>query len=192
MKNHSFNEESVLESLKKGDDAAISKIYEHYWQRLLAIAYNHTGENDTASEIVQEILIDLWNRREVLEIDSLTNYLGAAVKYAVYNHYNKQKRRESILSRIFPFKQSDPGHEKIYARMMEDYINGAVEKLPEKCRLVFKFSRQQGKSNSEISKELNIAEKTVEAHLTKALASLRYSLKNVGMFTVCLLALFGR
>jgi DNA-binding CsgD family transcriptional regulator len=57
---------------------------------------------------------------------------------------------------------------------------------------VFKYSREEGRSISEISDEMNIAEKTAEAHLTKALKVIRVSLRNVGMFYLVFLQIFIR
>ena len=74
---------------------------------------------------------------------------------------------------------------------MQDYINGLVDKLPEKCRLVFKYSREEGKKNSQIAEELDIAEKTVEAHLTKAIKSLRVSLRLMGLLLVIAVYVFS-
>lgn len=192
MKNKDFSDEKLLHSLKKGEEVAITEIYNRYWQKLLAIAYNHTGEKQSAEEIVQEVLVNLWNRREAVNIISLPNYLATAVKYAVLYQLSIQKRRKNIVLRIFGGPQEDLSHEKIYAGFLQADINGAVDKLPEKCRLVFKSSREQGKTIAEISKEFGIAEKTAEAHLTKALKSLRYTLKNAGVFTFFLISTFLR
>jgi RNA polymerase sigma-70 factor (ECF subfamily) len=75
-------------------------------------------------------------------------------------------------------ESSTLSEELIDARFTQDYINKLIEKLPEKCKLVFKFSRNAGLSISEISMELGISKKTVEGHLTKGLKALRLSLKN--------------
>jgi RNA polymerase sigma-70 factor (ECF subfamily) len=52
-----------------------------------------------------------------------------------------------------------------------------VNKLPEKCKLVFQYSREHGMSNKEIAEQLQLSAKTVEAHITKALKHLRAALK---------------
>ncbi len=192
MKNKDFSDKQLLDSLKRGEEAAITEIYNRYWRKLLAIAYNHTKEKQSAEEIVQEVLINLWNRRKEVEIISLPNYLATAVKYAVFNQFSTQKRRKNIISSIFKGFQEDQGHEKIYANFLQADINAALEKLPEKCKLVFRCSREQGKTVAQISKEFGIAEKTAEAHLTKALKALRYNLKNAGVFTFFLIFFFLR
>lgn len=181
MKNVTPDDAELVISLKNGNQSAITQIYNKYWKKLLAIAYNELKVKSDAEEVVQNVLINLWDRREVLQINALPNYLATAVKYSIFRVLQRQKRKEEVSNAILklhsPFDHDD---ERIYAIFLEDYINGQVEKLPEKCKLVFKYSRQKGLSIQEISQELAIAEKTVESHLTKALKFLRSSLKERG------------
>ncbi|WP_253187485.1 RNA polymerase sigma-70 factor [Mucilaginibacter polytrichastri] len=170
-----------MSSLKTGNEAAIGEIYRRYWRKLLAIAFNHTKDKVAAEEIVQEVLIKLWDKRDQVKIDSLPNYLATATKFSVLTAIHRQKRRSDIALSVYGKTQHDFDDEKIYARFLQEYINGIVEKLPEKCRLVFKYSREEGRSIPQISVEMNIAEKTAEAHLTKALKVIRLSLRSIGM-----------
>jgi len=187
-----FSDSDLIDSLKTGNEDAITEIYRRYWRKLLAIAFNHTKDKVAAEEIVQEVLIKLWDKREQLQINSLPNYLATATKFSVLTAIHRQKRRSDIAASAYGKTLHDFDDEKIYARFLQEYINGVVEKLPEKCKLVFKYSREEGRSISQISDEMNIAEKTAEAHLTKALKAIRVSLRNVGMFYLVFLQIFIR
>jgi RNA polymerase sigma-70 factor (ECF subfamily) len=186
-----FSDEQLVLSLKAGDESAITEIYSRYWRKLLAIAYNHTRDKSSAEEIVQDVLIKLWDRKADLQIDSLSGYLATAVKYTVLNFVYRERRRVEIAAKVFANNDFDCDDEKIYASFLKEYISGVVNKLPEKCKLVFKCSREQGKTIPQIAFELNVAEKTVEAHLTKALKSIKYSLRNAGLLLlICLSYIF--
>ena len=176
-----FTDKQLTDSLKNGEEGAITEIYNRYWSKLLAIAYNHTREKQAAQEIVQNVLIALWGRRDAIAIDSLPNYLAMAVKYAVLQSLQKDKRRTDIARSLYDPRAANDGEGQVDAIFLQQYINGVVEQLPEKCRLVFKYSREKGRTIPEIGKELNMADKTVEAHLTKALKTLRYALKGIGL-----------
>jgi RNA polymerase sigma-70 factor (ECF subfamily) len=52
-------------------------------------------------------------------------------------------------------------------------VNSGIEALPEKCRLIFKCSRNEGMQVKQIAKQLNLSPKTVENQLGKALKHLR-------------------
>jgi len=176
-----LSDAQLVVSLRAGNESAITEIYNRYWRKLLAIAYNHTKDKSSAEEIVQDVLIKLWDRKAELQINSLSGYLATAVKYTVLNFIYRERRRSEIASKMYAIDDFDCDDEKIYASFLEEYISGVVDDLPEKCRLVFRCSREQGKNIPQIAFELNIAEKTVEAHLTKALKSIKYSLRNAGL-----------
>lgn len=193
MRYANYSDRQLINSLKAGDEAAITEIYARYWKKLLAVAYNLLKDKALAEEVVQEVLIKLWDRRAQLQIQSLPDYLATAVKYTVFRALHRQKRKEEITQQVIRLNdQYDLDEERIYARFLQEYINGEVEKLPEKCQLVFKYSRHQGMSIIQIAQKLNIAEKTVETHLTKALKFIRGSLRNAGIFLLSLFLLLGK
>ncbi|MBO9729741.1 MAG: RNA polymerase sigma-70 factor [Chitinophaga sp.] len=166
----------LLMSLREDSRDAFADIYERYWQPLLAIAYAHSRNKTVAEEIVQEVFISLWNRRKDLHIDNISAYLATAVRLSVFKQYVRQKRRTEIA-----VQAADPAvaiweEEKIHTRFLQQQINGIVETLPEKCRLVFKLSRTDGLTIPEIASRIGISRKTAEAHLTKALKELRLKL----------------
>ncbi len=182
---NSANDKELATCLKTGEEAAFNEIYCRYWKKLLAIAYNHSKDKSVAEEIVQEVFISLWFRRTHLEIESLEAYLATAVKFSVFKFIYKQKRRKQIEESFDTEGEiSSISEDEIDARFTQEYINGLVEELPLKCKLVFKYSRVKGLSIPEISEEMGIAEKTVEAHLTKGLKTLRLRLRDFGLFCI--------
>jgi RNA polymerase sigma-70 factor (family 1) len=170
--------------IREGDRIAFTALYNRYWDKLLALAYNHTRDKQSAEEVVQNLFIGLWNRKETLTIDNPANYLATAVKFAVFKEYYRKQKREASLIGKLTIAQEHQIEEQISAKFLQEYINGIVETLPEKCRLVFKLSRESHMSNIEIGEEMGIAEKTVEAHLTKALKTIRTELNSSGVMIV--------
>lgn len=178
MKYHSSSDLELLDLLKSGEEEAFTEIYNRYWKRLLSIAYNICKDKSIAQEIVQDIFTCIWIKKSSLNINCLNSYLSTAVRLSVFKLIYRQKRRLEIESQNCKDELSTMSEDQIDARFTQEYINGLVEKLPEKCQLVFKYSRNAGLSIAEISMELGISEKTVEGHLTKGLKSIRLSLKN--------------
>jgi RNA polymerase sigma-70 factor (ECF subfamily) len=178
----SLNDEQLVARLEMSDTRAITEIYRRYWKKLLAIAYNHIGDKDDAEEVVQTVFIKLWDKRSDVSIGQLPNYLATAVKYSVFTMIQKRNRKDEVGQYFVMNHQSqDYEEEKIYTNFLRQYIKGVVEELPDRCRLVFTYSREQGKTIPEIATTMNIAEKTVEAHLTKALRRIKLSLKAIGI-----------
>lgn len=177
-----IDDSDLVEALRKGEPQAMEEIYELYWRNLLAVAFGIMGNKDDAQEIVQRVFINLWDKRERLTINNLSAYLATSVRYTIYSQIQSNTRKKEV-SRIYLEKreEKEDGEEKIHAIFLKKYIEGIVDKLPTKCKLVFIYSRNYGKSIPEIALELNIAEKTVESHLRKALKRLRVSLKGMGI-----------
>lgn len=181
-----YTDVDLLDLMKSGDHGAFTVLYNRYWDKLLAIAYNHTRDKSSAKEIVQNLFVGLWNRRKDLNISSPANYLATAIKFAVFKEYYRKQKRETSLADKLTFEVEHEIEEKISAKFLQQYIYGIVETLPEKCRLVFKLSREQHKTNLEIARELGISEKTVEMHITKALKTIRTELNNSEIIVIIL------
>lgn len=179
-----LSDNELLDLIKAGNHGAFTFLYNRYWDKLLAIAYNHTRERSAAEEIVQNLFVNLWNRRTELMIENVANYLATAVKFAVFKEYYRKHKREASLLAKLSFEEEHRIEETINAKFLQQYINGIVETLPEKCRLVFKMSREQYQTNAEIAEELGISEKTVEMHITKAIKTIRTELNTSGIIAV--------
>jgi len=176
----------LITALKSGSEKAFTEIYNKYWKKLLAISYHILKDKEQAQEVVQEVFISIWNNRKEIEIDSIEGYLATAVKYSTFKVIYKNKRLNEIeqgLQQADSYLEDD----KIEARFLKDYLDGVIEKLPEKCRIIFKLSRETYLTNQEISDNLNISVKTVEAHITRAIKILRINLSKVGLSLVFLL-----
>jgi RNA polymerase sigma-70 factor (family 1) len=187
-----YTDTELLEKLQKeiSDESAeyaFEAIYDRYWTKLLAIAYNHLRDKQASEEVVQEIFITLWERRKKVEIETLSSYLATAVKFAVFKAIATEKRHKELIDSNYRQETVQWDETQIHARFLEEYLNGVTESLPEKCRLVFVYSRHQGLSIPDIAHEMNIAPKTVEAHLSKALKILRLSLKDIQVLLMMVL-----
>ncbi|HVW58949.1 MAG TPA: RNA polymerase sigma-70 factor [Puia sp.] len=185
------SDEELLSLVRNDDETAFTNLYDRYWDKLLSIAYKHSKDRSTAKEIVQELFISLWNRRGTLQIENPGSYLATAVKFSVFKMYYREHERTDKLRSNLSFDENYTIDELISARFLEEYLNGIVETLPEKCRMVFRYSREKGMKIPEIAAQMGISEKTVEAHLTKSLKTLRLHFsRNKALLTIIAAANF--
>lgn len=173
--------------MRSGQESGFTEIYNRYWKKLLVIAANKTGDLDDAEEIVQDIFVSLWRRKEELELtSSLQNYLAVSVKYRVIKSLAKQNLKNRFGNGYTYYDVIDDStQEWLNFEELVHRLGELVATLPEKCRLVYQLSRESGYSQKQIAEELGISEKTVEAHLGKALRTLRIGL-NQFLFTALL------
>ena len=183
MRNFStLTEEELLQYLRKGEEKAFTEIYNRYWEKLIAVGYYHTHDKQAAEDIVHEVMISLWTRKDELQIHSLHSYLATAVKFSVFKSIIRERRRKDLL-----LMQNIPDHfsdveEKLDARFLQEFLHGAVEELPPKTKLVFSYSRGDELSVSEIAGKMDLSPKAVEYHITKALKTLRERLRKIKSF----------
>jgi len=175
-----LSDDELIILLKQSDEQALSALYFRYWDKLLLAAANRLETPEEAEEVVQDIFVSLWNRRHQLILrHRLSTYLAVAVKYPVidvmdkrYRLRNRQQENEHLeIAYLSPSADAYLLEKELISR-----IEASISGLPEKCRIVFKLSRQEGKSNKQIAAEMNITESTVEKHLTKALKDIRSDL----------------
>jgi len=166
----------LINRLKNNDDAALSIIYTKYWQLLYVSSYNILKDKQVCEDIIQELFIKLWNNRHQIEItSSLKAYLYASTRYSVY----RQIRAGSVCVEIYPLLErlhTPSTYGNIEYKELLEQVNSVVNRLPEKCKEVYKLSREEHLKHKQIAERLNISAKTVENHLTKALRQLRTSL----------------
>jgi len=175
----SHTDDALLSLLATNDESAFTEIYNRYWKRLYALAYERLKDKPQAEDVVQEVFTDLWQRRQTAQIRTLAPYLGAATKYCILKQYSgfATTSLPEEESAIFPSETP-----VIETRFLERMLLEEVNRLPHKCRLVFQYSRQENLSNKQIAHELGISNKAVEKHITKALRHLRLSLKSLHQF----------
>lgn len=175
-----LTDDILVTRLQRGDTLAFDEIYRRYWQKLYAIAYNRLKDQATAEDIVHDIFAIIWQRRHDITPQSISSYLAAATKYAVLSHFRKQDSERKYVSQESRAVKIEPGLDnQLHHKRILQMVQNEIDRLPERCRLIFKYSREKGMSTKEIAATLNISDKTVENQITKALHHLKSSFRNV-------------
>ncbi|MBL7700173.1 MAG: RNA polymerase sigma-70 factor [Chitinophagaceae bacterium] len=177
-------EKELIRDLKNGDRTAFTEVYDLYWEKLVAIGYFFSKDKHAAEDIVHDVMISLWERRNDVEIETLSSYLGTAVKFSVFKMLARQKRRREMIAGIEADSSVRDVEEKLDAKFIEEFTSGVIEQLPEQTRLIFHYSRQQELPVKEIAGKMKISGKAVEYHITKALKALRDSFHKIKSFFV--------
>lgn len=173
--------------IKLDDSKAFDLLFERYWSTIYTTAFIYLKDQETCKEIVNDIFVNIWKKRRVLEINSFKAYLTSASRYHVYKAIRKRKLNpiEFIenYNEIPEYKNTtNLGEEKIRYEEMEHDIDCVLRTLPQKCQEIFVMSRINHLSNQEIAEKLGISKRTVENQLTHALKILRFSLKVMTFF----------
>ncbi|MFO7869228.1 MAG: RNA polymerase sigma-70 factor [Bacteroidales bacterium] len=155
-------------------------IYTQYYTDLCVFAQSFVYDRDESEEIVQSIILKLWEHKEnAAEIKSLKSYLYRSVRNTCLNYIKHEKIKHQYQDTSWiKLKEIESNFIDPYQKTeLEEHITNAISSLPERCREVFEMSRFDGLKNKEISNQLDISVKAVEANITRALSSLRKKCK---------------
>ena len=170
-----MDDPTLLDRLRRGDDAAFDTIFRTWYAPLVRLAEGMVRSRAVAEELVQEVMLELWRRRETLAADgSPQAYLFQATRNRALNHI----RHEKVQKRGEPFAASAewapaPAHAELVEGEIDAAVKSAVAGLSPRAREVFEMSRVQGLKYAEIADALGVSVKAVEKQMGNALRALR-------------------
>lgn len=186
-------EKTILDKLKEGDSSAFREIYDQYWDRLYRLAVNKLPFGENAEEVVQDIFVDIWERREQLDVSNLEHYLFRSLKYKVLDFIRAQIVRRRYKDAVMQYASENfdapEVEEELAYRELKQALQMAISELPEKTRCIFQLSRMEHLSPREISERLNIPERTVSYHLAQGVEAMRSHLREFIVLCIALLLL---
>lgn len=193
MQDKVFTDQQLLESLASGCDQAFDVLFNKYLHKLNLFAREHCKDEETARELVMDVMLKFWQRREsAAEIKSIGAYLYSSVKNSIIDQY----RKKAVQLCNFEELKKDPEETRqADTHLIESEFNKVfdkgVDKLSSQRRLIFEMRRDLNLSNKEIAEHLNITPKTVENHMTASLTFLKtYIRRNTDMVIPSVFILF--
>lgn len=175
-------EQQLLSALRFGNEGALRQIFDRHYPLLLSDIYRIIPDENTCQDLAQELFVDLWNKRESLDIHtSLRAYLRRAAVNKALNYIKANRRMlldETDDWGHLPDTSTQDTYKREQQETLEDALHTAISTLPEKCRIVFNLSRFEQLSHKEIAEKLGISVKTIENQITKAMKMLRDAMSN--------------
>lgn len=175
-------EQEILLKIAKNDRKVFEKLFKSYYKELCRFAMRYVREEVASEEIVQEVFINIWERRAALNINSsIKAYLFTAVRNRSFNYIKLQLPKEHLKTDVDVLSEIQIDHSEDDLRLEElkGYVNDAIDGLPKKCKAIFILSRTGGLTYNEIAIELDISVKTVENQVGLALKKLREKLNPI-------------
>jgi len=183
----------LVKSLKKGDLFAFDQLFSKYSKKLYYFAKGYLGSKEDTEGLVQEVFLLVWDKRkELKEHLSFNAFLYTVTYNAIRKYFRKKARAKKYLDKFL--EDYDGKHNKTVADIeynnLLELANKAIEKLPEKRKLIYQLSRHKGLTNMEIARKLNISKKTVENQIHSALKFLREQFAKGTLLTLLFYYLF--
>lgn len=170
---------TLITRLVEGEEAAFNAIFRQAYPKVYAFAIGILKNDFDAEDVVQNVFVNLWVKREMLsEVVNLDSYLFVMARNAVMNVIIQRNFHYVDLLDIHNYGDSAANAEdQLEAKEMQLYIDMVVSNMPPQRQMVYRLSREQGKSISEIAEIMRLKKKTVENHLNLALREIRKVIK---------------
>ena len=174
--------EKIILKFKAGEAAAFDTIYDMHSQKLYRFALGLLKDHDNACEIVQEVFVTLWEKRNQVDITfDFENYIFTIAHNAIRKFFRKksmENKFRDILLNTSTETIENADTSIIYNELFE-LANRTIEKLPPKRKTVYKLSRLEGLTIKEIANRLDISTRTAENQLARALKYLKEELHSL-------------
>lgn len=155
---------------------AFDGLVQAHYERLCNFAFRLLNSREAAEDVVHDVLLQIWRQREQFEFRDPLAYLYRSVRNRAAGHHRHQAMRTRVLAALVDPDEPAPSSDsaaQLEASDLADAVARAVESLPERCRLIFTMSREQGLTYAEIAAGLDLSVKTVEAQMNRAFKLLR-------------------
>lgn len=165
----------LIKGVRESDLDCFKQLFSLYKVKLFNFSYRHLRSREDAEEIVQDTFVKIWENRSALNIDlSFNSYIFTIAKNLILNKIRRRVSEPSMFDSVEEHSASDESTEDgILYRDMELVAQRAISSLPAQRQLVYNLSRREGLTYEQIGMQLGISSRTVEAHLRKALKSIR-------------------
>jgi len=171
-----FDGNELIAQVAQGNEKAFAQLVTPLFDRLHGFTLSVTKSPAVAQEVVQDVLLSIWQHREELPgIDNLKGWIYTIARNKAYNALRRQLHHSVSLQDLDAYFGLEPGSadDRILLKDSQELLSQAVTTLPQQQALVFTLSRIEHLSLDEIADRLQISKETVKKHLTRALKTIR-------------------
>jgi RNA polymerase sigma-70 factor (ECF subfamily) len=171
--------------IRARDVRAFDALVETHYARLCTYARAITRGSDTAEEVVQDVLLAVWERRaSLVGATGIQQYLYRAVRNRALNVVRGARREARV--RVEAEREAAvaaggsacaSAEADLLAEELDAAVRRAIARLPAASQAAYRLRWEGEHSYAEIAAHLGVAVKTVETRVGRALAGLRRELR---------------
>jgi len=172
---------------------AFDLIYDRYSGKLFAFGLKYLRSTAEAEDLVQSVFLKLWENRKYLNPAlSFKSYIFTITYNDICKLFRKKKYLQKFIAEelLLDTESSLETEQDIEYQSLLIRVQQLVEKLPERQRIIFKKSREEGKTTKEIAKDLDLSSGTIDNYISAALRLLRKQLKSEDLALVLYIFIF--
>jgi len=171
----------VKDLSENNSEQALKLLYGHYFDKLMRFVSIYVKSEPVAEEIVGDVFLEIWeSRKSLLKIQNFNAYIytvsrNKSIDFLRTNKFSYDQLDDYPLE-LFSSTDTTP-EDDLISKELTSKLNDAIESLPSQCKIAFKLIREENLNYKDAAQILNVSVKTLEAHITKAVKTLRLVLK---------------
>ncbi|HTF20975.1 MAG TPA: sigma-70 family RNA polymerase sigma factor [Chryseolinea sp.] len=165
--------------LSGNDEKALKVAYENYYSKLHKIAVGITNDTEVSKDVIQDVFINFWLKRDILKHTTHTSfehYLVRSVKNASIDFVRRNTRGDAIMQDKIHLRESQDEHRPdaiVETNELSLNIDQAIARLPKAQRVYYVLNRKYGLTYKQIALVKGISEKAVQQSISSALKNLK-------------------
>lgn len=177
MSSEAVNTESqLLVRIAAGDEGAFADLFNRYRNKIFSIAYRITTSEQIAEEIVLDVFLKVWLKREQLPgLEFFTAWLFTVTRNQVFTAMKQMaiRRNAEYSVRHDEYLNSADVHTELLDKEYQELLREAIARLSPQQKKVYLLIKEQGLKREEAARELNLSPETVKRHLAEAMQAIR-------------------
>jgi len=182
-----YTDQALLNLLQQGDEAAFAELYERFRPQVRRFALRITKSAQAADEIVQNVLLKLWNNKQKAgDIQNPGAWINRVSTNEALDFLKKIAREKALADKVWNNMQGQPAHyENDYVlKQYLEVVEAAVRSLPPQQQKIYRLSREQYLTYEQIAEELHLSANTVRNHMSAALDNIRKHLAEHALHSI--------
>jgi len=170
----------AVQNLRQGDVKAFDNLFNKYSPRLYSFSVKYLKSAEEAEEVVQEVFLYIWDKKEGLKPDNSFNAYIFTIAYNIIKKYFIKKSRDNAFKDNLLYallKQENNLDQIIDYKFLLEKVELIIDYLPNRRKEIFIKRKYDGLSVKQIADELGISPNTVENQLASAQKQIKDELK---------------
>ncbi|UYQ91141.1 RNA polymerase sigma-70 factor [Chitinophaga horti] len=183
----------LRERLAAGEEPAFLEFFHTYSHHIYNVAFLMTKSTTLAEDMVQEVFLKIWlQRAQLAQVENLKAYLYVCARRHILNELRKKSASREFTGALHAYfsETADNPEQALLRKESRGVLHEAIDRLPDRQRLIYRLSKENGLKQEEIAHQLNISQHTVRNHLAQALVNIRHFLEQSAtglLLLICLL-----
>jgi len=161
----------MLQDLDEKEWFAI--VFDKHYDYIRNYLYYLSGDIVLAEDLSQDVFLQIWEERAKINRDTVRSYLFTVAKNLYFKYYRRQNVKLNFVNSLAKEDNNESPEFILELKEFDKKLQLVLAEIPDKTRAIFLMSRIDSMSYKEIAVNLEISEKAVEKHMTKALRIVR-------------------